>query len=234
MARPVRNTRVCMPVMLVLLLCPGLRTVSAQDDLIGSRSDSVPTAVAESAEDPFAFDEEEPSVLKSLAWRVGDTLVEAILDFSVIPVRYSAYALERPQRIVIDCFETANAVSLDTVAPPAPVARGELSAQAVEGELQFLRLVLFTTRAIDFRVEETPTRLRLQMQWNTRLERQLEEQRAKRKRIAVYAGLGAVALAGVTVAIIAATGDDDPLPSPGPGPGPTTSDTIPPPDIPLP
>jgi hypothetical protein len=159
-----------------------------------------------------------------IAWSLTDTTVEIILSFNEVPLRYSVYALEQPDRIVVDCFGTAIPDSISDKELPPPVVSKELALQTTEPDIAFARLVLFTRRAVAYRLFEAPTRLRLVLDWNTRLERQKAEELRRRQRrrrlVAVIAG-AAVATAVTTTVIIAAAGDEE---SPG-------DDVIPPPSI---
>ena len=113
--------------------------------------------------DSYGSYDEEPTVLQNVSWLTGDTTVEAILTFNEVPVRYSVYALERPHRIVVDCFETDDQVQLDASRVPPPVTSAELTSQAIEGEVQFARLIMFTQRAVAYQTNESVSRLRVVM-----------------------------------------------------------------------
>lgn len=141
-----------------------------------------------------------PPILQDIAWAPGDSTVELVLTFSAVPVRYSAYAISSPDRIVMDCHGTTVEALLDSSALPLPVTRAELSTVGDEdsGET-LLRLVLFTKKAVAYRVDETSTRLRLCMSWNARLEAQKARQERRRKAWLVGGLSGGALIAGGAV-----------------------------------
>ena len=57
-------------------------------------------AGGQEATEAMSLDEDDRSQLHSLTWQVNDTSVDAALQFDILPVRYSAYSLEKPSRIV--------------------------------------------------------------------------------------------------------------------------------------
>lgn len=167
-------------------------------------------------------------VLRDVQWSVGDSTVSAVLHFDRTPARYAAYALEDPHRIVIDCYDTKAGMLLDPEAP-RPVARARLTGEAVGDEISFLRLVLFTERAIAFETEETNSAVRVVMRWNTHAEHERYRQ-LRRRRFRAFSIIAGTAIVGATVGIILGTADWDDEPGhTDPGSG-----TIPPPDMPPP
>ncbi len=160
-------------------------------------------------------------VLRDVQWSVGDSIVEAVLHFDRTPARYTAYALEDPHRIVVDCYDTRAGMLLDPQAP-RPIVNARLTGEAMGDEIRFLRLVLFTERAIAFETHETQSEVRVVMQWNTRAEQQ-HSRDIRRRRLTAFSIIAGIAAAGVTVGIIAGAADSDDEPNQD------VDDVIPPP-----
>jgi len=132
---------------------------------------------------PSSLTAQQQPEIQDFKWNIHDSTIELIISFNVVPVRYTAFALQKPDRIVLDCFDTEARVAIRNKSLPVPVERTELNfVPAEEKELRLQRLVLFTSRAVAYHIDESPSRLRVIMNWNTRLEEQKIRQ-ARKKRI---------------------------------------------------
>jgi hypothetical protein len=172
-----------------------------------------------------AWAEDDPPKLTEISWSVGDTTVEAIVTFDRVPARFSGYALEGPDRIVLDCFSTDLTATIAEESLPDPVTNAELGELTMDPDVEFVRLALFTSRAVDYRLVETPTRLRLILFWNTRLERQVARSKRRRKATLISVLSGAGAAAAIVAGVFTYRKKHE---------EPSVEDEIPPPSIPTP
>lgn len=132
--------------------------------------------------------------LMAVELSAGDTAVTYSVIFNRLPPRYLVYAMEKSDRVVLDCFETSLEADTGRLPARSPVTEARLSEVSAEDHIRFCRLVLFTKAVVPFETVEGEGRLDIILKWDAVAEKERTAKAWKKRRL-IYLSIGAGALA---------------------------------------